>query len=167
VTNTTDDTAGKIPLMFITNDRTPFKANMLMMIYKAVGMGQVGYMDGLHPETGEIHPLLVGIEPTEDGQFRVHALAKIFNKLDEIPQYLMPDGNGNYIDYRPKLSPIPEGCVEANPVEARQEDRKAKKGRPRKKRDGGTLGRPDGENVSRGTGGHGDLSGVETNSTPV
>ena len=154
----TKEQAAKVPLMFLTNERTPYKANMLLMLYKAAETAQLGYMDGLHPETGEIHPLLVGIEPTENGQFRVHALARIFNNLDEIPQYLMPDGNGNYLDYRPKSeqTPAPAGFVEE-----RQEDRPSKKGRPRKKRNGGALGRSDGKDVQRGDGRHGDLPGAE------
>ena len=72
---------------------------MLLMLYKAVSMAQLAYMDGMDPETGEIHPLLVGLEGTQDGKFNVYPLARLFNKLDAIPAYLTPDGEGNYVDF--------------------------------------------------------------------
>ena len=107
--------AGEIPLMILTNERTPHKANMIMMLYKACSLAQLAYMDGMDPETGEIVPLLVGLGPTEDGKFNVYPLARIFNKVDGIPQYLVPDGHGSYIDYRTpeqrELAGITEGDI--------------------------------------------------------
>jgi hypothetical protein len=100
----------EVPIMILTNEiGNQAKANMILMIYKAVAMGQLGFMDGLDPETGEIHPLLVGLEPTNNNaegryQFNVFPLARLLNNVDGIPQYLMPDGEGNYLDYRPKPS---------------------------------------------------------------
>jgi hypothetical protein len=97
----------EIPIMILTNEiGNQAKANMILMVYKAVQMGQLGFMDGLNPDTGDIEPLLVGIEPKADDprQFNVYPLARIFSKLEGIPQYLMPDGQGNYLDYRPKSS---------------------------------------------------------------
>jgi hypothetical protein len=104
----------EIPLILLTNDRTPFKGAMLETIYKATALAQLGYMDGLDPETGDIIPLLVGLQPTEnDTQFKVYPLARILQK-DEIKFYLVPDGTGSYIDYRnteqrePELAALPE-----------------------------------------------------------
>lgn len=91
--------AEDIPLMVMTNKPTSFKGNMLLMLYKAVGMGQLAYMDGLDPDTQEIVPLLVGLEPTENGQFAVYPLAKIFTKGDELVKtYHVPDGKGGYFN---------------------------------------------------------------------
>lgn len=106
-------------LYILTNERTDMKANMLLMMYKAMGLGQLGYMDGMDPDTGEIVPLLVGFQPDSTGKFNVYPLARIFNKVDGIPHYLVPDGAGSYIDYR-----TPDQRYEpAEAVEAREEDR--------------------------------------------
>jgi len=112
--------ADEIPVVILTNERTPFKAQQILMMYKAAGLAQLAYMDGLNPDTGEIDALLVGLEPVEkEVQFKVFPLAKLFNKLNEIPAYLVPDGNGSYIDYKTNtdessiLEPIPE---EAGPA---------------------------------------------------
>lgn len=90
-------TAEQTPILVITNERTELKGKMLLMLYQAASMAQLAYMDGYNPDTGEIDALLVGVQPTEDGQLKVAPLAKLFSKLDSIPQYMVPDGTGNYI----------------------------------------------------------------------
>lgn len=103
---------GGIPLVVLTNERTPFKAQQILMLYQAVHAAQLAYMDGLNPDTGEVEPLLVGLEPTDDGQFRVFPLAKLLSKLDEVPAYQVPDGQGGYINASDgagdELAAIPE-----------------------------------------------------------
>lgn len=103
---------GGIPLVVLTNERTPFKAQQILMLYQAVHAAQLAYMDGLNPGTGEVEPLLVGLEPTDDGQFRVFPLAKLLSKLDEVPAYQVPDGQGGYINASDgagdELAAIPE-----------------------------------------------------------
>ncbi len=89
----------QVPLIMMTNERTPQKAQMMFMLYQAAETAQLAYMDGMDPESGEIHPLLVGLEPTPGGEFRVWPLARLINKVDSIPKYMVPDGEGNYIDY--------------------------------------------------------------------
>ena len=90
----------EIPLILLTNDRKQFKADQLIMFYKAASLAQLAYMDGLDPDTNEIVPLLVGLEPTEGNtQFKVYPLAKLISKHDDIKNYLVPDGNGKYVDY--------------------------------------------------------------------
>lgn len=121
--------AEEIPLMILTNERTPFKGNMMKMIYQAVSLGQLAYMDGKDEETGEIVPLLVGLEPTEDlHKFAVYPLAKIFVKGEEMRTYLVPDGVGGYFDARANdsgsdsLAAAPDsGAAEAE-AEARPTD---------------------------------------------
>ncbi len=89
----------QIPIMILTNERTPFKAQQILMLYKAASIGQLAYVDALNPETGIIEPLLAGLEPTGEGnQMRVYPLAKLISKIDELPAYLIPDGQGNYMD---------------------------------------------------------------------
>lgn len=123
--------ANEVPLMILTNERTQQKAQMILMLYKAASLAQLAFMDGMDPETGNIDQLLVGLEPTENGQFKVFPLAKLFSKLDEIPQYLVPDGNGNYIDY--SINESLEGDEEAGPAEEIDASADGI---------GGTLGRP-------------------------
>lgn len=92
--------ADETPLLVFTNDKqgAARKGEMLKMLYRAVSIGQLAYVDGLDPDTGETIPLLCGIEPTGVGnQVRVYPLAKIFNKQSEvIKQYGVPDGQGGY-----------------------------------------------------------------------
>lgn len=88
----------KIPIAVLTNAPTPFKGMQLLMLYKAVEMAQLAYMDGLNPDTGETEAVLVGLEPTEDGKFQVCPLAKLFTSVDDIPKYLVPDGQGGFLD---------------------------------------------------------------------
>lgn len=93
--------ADEVPLMVLTNERTPMKGNMLMMLYKAASVGQLAYMDGMDPDTGDIVPLIVGLEPSEDGtKSNIWPLAKIIGKSAEIKNYLIPDGVGGYFDAR-------------------------------------------------------------------
>lgn len=89
----------QIPLMVLTNERTAFKGKMLMMIYQGAAMAQLAYMDGQDPDTGEIVPLLVGLEPEgTEGKFNVWPLAKIISKTEGFKRYLVPDGKGGYFD---------------------------------------------------------------------
>lgn len=85
-----------IPIVVLTNERTPFKGQQILMMYQAADNAQLAYMDGLNPDTGETDALLVGLEPTEEGQFKVFPLAKLFTSVDTIPAYLVPDGQGGY-----------------------------------------------------------------------
>ena len=105
----------KVPLMILTNERTQFKANILMMMYQAASYGQLAYMDGMDPDTGEIVPLLVGLEPAGDGdKMNVHPLAKLLHKNIDDMHYLIPDGQGNYFDGRNDTAALQE---EARPTE--------------------------------------------------
>lgn len=88
--------ADAIPIVVLTNERTPFKGQQILMMYQAAALAQLAYMDGLNPDTGETEALLVGLEPTEEGQFKVFPLAKLFTSVDTIPAYLVPDGQGGY-----------------------------------------------------------------------
>jgi len=108
----------EIPLFVLTNEITEFKGNVLRLFYQAAEMRQLAYMDGMDPDTGEIVPLLVGLEPTADGQFNVAPLAKLISKSQEIIHYLVPDGNGSYFNNEPTVgrdgfdSPEEEGQAE-------------------------------------------------------
>lgn len=94
----------EVPVIVLTNDRTKLKADTILMFYKAATLGQLGYMDGKDPDTGEIVPLLVGLEPTEnDTQFKVYPLARLINKSTEIIPYLVPDGVGGYFTTNPTI----------------------------------------------------------------
>lgn len=83
------------PLVILTNEKNPFKPQLLQMLYQAVEYRQVAYMDGMDPETGEIVPLLVGIEHQKDGIAVRVPLARLLGS--DAPNYLIPDGEGNYV----------------------------------------------------------------------
>lgn len=97
---TVEPGADGMPLVLLTNERTQYKANQLIMLYKAASVAQLAYMDGMDPDTGEIVPLLVGLEAVAGvNQFKVYPLAKLIGNLSEIKSYLVPDGAGGYVDY--------------------------------------------------------------------
>lgn len=92
----------EVQLVLMTNDRQQFKVSTLQVIYQAADYRQLAYMDGMDPDTGEIVPLLVGLETLSDEQFNVWPLAIILNKSKQIKNYLVPNGRGDYVDRRPK-----------------------------------------------------------------
>lgn len=87
-------------ICIVSNNPTPFKATQIQLLYQAAFTHQLAYMDGMHPDTGEIVPLLVGIEPETEA---IHPLAVLLNKhTDDIPNYLVPDGRGSYFKWCPE-----------------------------------------------------------------
>jgi hypothetical protein len=84
-----------IPLMLITNEPTELKLRTLELLYQSMSFGQLAYLDGKDPETGEIVSLLVGIQPENDSKASIYPIAKFLDK-DDNTKYLIPDGNGNY-----------------------------------------------------------------------
>lgn len=93
-----------IPLIVLSNEPSPMKVNVLQVFYQAAEVAQLAYADGKDPETGEIVPLIVGLEPTTAGKFKVWPLARVISKGSEIKQYLMPDGKGGYFDGKSAVS---------------------------------------------------------------
>lgn len=87
----------KVPLIILSNDRNPAKADMLAMLYRAFHLGQVGLIDGMDPDTGKVTPMLAGIELV-DGEIRgVYPLAAVLESTEEISRILIPDGQGSYV----------------------------------------------------------------------
>lgn len=88
----------EVPFICLTNEPDESKINILQIFYQAVHQQQLGYMDGMDPDTGEIVPLLVGFDPTPDGQLRIMPLASVAVLKDhsKLRRYLVPDGRGNY-----------------------------------------------------------------------
>ena len=87
----------KVPLIILSNDKNPAKADMLAMLYRAFHIGQIGLIDGMDPDTGAVSPMIAGIELV-DGEIRgVFPLAKILESADEISRILIPDGQGSYV----------------------------------------------------------------------
>lgn len=83
-------------LKLLTNEMTDLKKMTLKMIVQAADYDELGYMDGRDPTTGEIVPLLVGLEPNGAGSFTIYPIAR-FYLGSEIPEFEPPDGRGNYI----------------------------------------------------------------------
>ncbi len=82
----------------IANDTNPIKRQLLQAILQSAYTNQLGYLDGMDPETGDIVPLLVGIDREADGSFRCYPIAKLFLTPSELKPYLTPDDSGNYIN---------------------------------------------------------------------
>lgn len=84
-------------VVVMTNEPNPIKTQFIEILHQAALNGQLGYMDGKDPDTGEIVPLLVGIE-REGSMIRAYPIAHAFLKVEEMKNYLAPDGQGNYLD---------------------------------------------------------------------
>lgn len=87
---------GMIPLLLMTNEPTEQKLKTLELLYQSLSFGQLAYLDGKDPDTGEIVPLLVGLQPEENGKVSIYPIAKLFTKEDNLVNYQIPDGSGNY-----------------------------------------------------------------------
>ncbi len=88
----------KVPLIILSNERNPAKADMMTMLYRAFQLGQIGLIDGMDPDTGVVSPMLAGIDFV-DGEIRgVYPLARILESTDEISRILIPDGQGSYVN---------------------------------------------------------------------
>lgn len=102
----------KAPLVILTNERSPAKADLLTMLYSAFSKGQVGLVDGMDPDTGEVTPMLAGIEMTDGELTGVYPLASIFQSLEEVARILIPDGQGNYVSTNANLTELDDGPAE-------------------------------------------------------
>lgn len=87
----------QVQLLVISNEPTEMKLSTLEMIYRSIDTGQLAYMDAKNKETGEVAPLLVGLEFTSDGKVKPYPLAKLLTGLDAQDEYLVPNGQGGYI----------------------------------------------------------------------
>lgn len=85
-----------VPLLVQTNLPNPHKDALLKFVYHAAQKFQIGYMDGMDPDTGDIVPLLVLIEATDDKRFDVRPIARLLSRDEDAKEYLVPDGQGNY-----------------------------------------------------------------------
>lgn len=86
-------------LVIASNDRNPMKEQFIQALHQAALHCQLGYMDGMDPDTGEITPLLVGVEYNEAGQpCKLWPLGTVFLTADNLKNYLVPDGNGQYFN---------------------------------------------------------------------
>ena len=87
-----------IPLLVQTNEPSLSKEYILKNFYKAAQHYQIGYMDGMDPDTGDIVPLLILLDMSENGTLvDLHAIARIFDSPKDFKNYLVPDGKGNYV----------------------------------------------------------------------
>lgn len=85
-----------IPILVMSNEPTALKIKTIELIYDSIALGQLAYMDGKDTETGEIVPLLVGLNPISDTKYEIYPIAKLLiNKADHA-NYLVPNGAGEY-----------------------------------------------------------------------
>jgi len=130
---------GVIPLMLMTNEPNEDKLRFMELLYQAMSVGQVAYMDGKDPDTGEVVPLIVGIQPEANNLVSIYPLAKIIKPEDESVNYHVPDGAGAYsplnvgepIDLGLSLTAEPDGGTSASSgeEEAGQAEGNNKEGR--------------------------------------
>lgn len=93
-----------IPVLVMSNDPTALKIRTIELIYDSIARGQLAYMDGKDTETGEIVPLLVGLNPVSDTKYEIYPIAKLLIGPDARANYLVPDGNGSYTEPAPDNS---------------------------------------------------------------
>lgn len=88
-------------IQLLTNDPTDFKKSIIRQVYEGADGDSLAYMDGRDAETGEIVPLIVGLdaEITESGEqkFTIYPIARLFVSPAEMMKYEPPDGRGNYV----------------------------------------------------------------------
>lgn len=82
------------------------KLMLMETIYGSIINGQLCYMDGKDAVTGDIVPLLVGIDPIDDTRFRVFPIARLLTKADDLSNYLVPDGAGDYYARANGIDPV-------------------------------------------------------------
>lgn len=100
------------PLVILSNERSPAKAEMLQMFYNAAKMGQIGLVDGMDPDTGEILPMLAGIAMKDGELTGVFPLATLMQDINQIARILIPDGQGNYVSTNSNLAESDNGSPE-------------------------------------------------------
>jgi len=83
-------------LKLLTNEPTELKKSTLRIMYQACDFEELAYMDGRDPATGEIVPLLIGLQVEADGQYSIYPVARLYMGKD-IPDFEPPDGRGSYI----------------------------------------------------------------------
>ena len=106
----------EIPIVLLTNDRNPAKANLMFGMYNAVKAGKLGYIDAMDPDTGQIVPMLMCIEMDKSGKFdvkNVFPIATLIRSEQESFKYWLPDGAGNYV----KRDGLPASVEETIEVE--------------------------------------------------
>lgn len=96
----------EIVLNVLSNDPQGWKYDVLQMLYTGAVNNQLGYMDALNTDTGEVDRLLVGLEPEADGKFSAYPLAR-FLEAEELKRYLAPDGLGGFDGLQP-TTPVEE-----------------------------------------------------------
>lgn len=100
----------KVPLIILSNDRNEGQSRLLQMFYNATQLGQIGLISGMDPETGNVSPMLAGIEYV-DGEIKgVYPLARILESTEEIERILIPDGKGNYVSNNSGFSELDDSC---------------------------------------------------------
>lgn len=90
-----------IVLNVLSNDPSEYKYSLLQMFYDGAFLNQIGYMDAKHKTTGEIHRVLVGMQPNDKGSVDAFPIARLL-EADEVQQYLAPDSKGGYGEYTPE-----------------------------------------------------------------
>lgn len=118
----TDKEVELIPIMVLSNDPTEFKIRTIELLYQSISMGQLAYMDGKDAETGEIVPLLVGLNPVTDERVEIYPIAKLLiNNADTATKYLVPNGTGEYTE-PDSDNAVDFACAELVPADAGEEE---------------------------------------------
>lgn len=87
----------QVPLVILANEQNPALAHILQAFYRGTASGQIGLVVGMDPDTGEVSPMLAGIEMAEGEIVGVYPIAKILEDMEQIERILIPDGQGNYV----------------------------------------------------------------------
>lgn len=106
-----------IPLIIMSNERSADLVQILQTFYQAVALGQIGLVMGMDPETGEVSPMLAGIDRDGEVIVGVFPLAKIMQDVQEIESILIPDGKGNYVSNTEGFTEPDDGLLDGETAE--------------------------------------------------
>lgn len=85
-------------IVIMSTDNNPIKQQLMEAIHTSAYTNQLGYLDGMDPDTGQIVPLLVGVDRDKDGGMSFYPIAQLFLSTSELKRYLTPDMHGSWVD---------------------------------------------------------------------
>lgn len=107
-----------IDLHIISNDRNPYKEEILKQIYRGVYLNEIAYMDAKNTTTGEVESLMIArVRNPYNNQIEYLPIAKFLGPED-VGTLLAPDLKGGWVDSNSPQEELPfesEG-VEGDPA---------------------------------------------------
>lgn len=107
----------KVPIVILSNTQDPTLPLLIQTLYQAFRLGQLGLITAMDPDTGNVSPMLAGIELVGDEIKGVYPLARLLSDPKEIERILIPDGEGNYVSNTSGFSQLDSGSTSEEATE--------------------------------------------------